>query len=109
MWWFVLGVNLGSPHERSKSGNSATSPPSKTSFSGSSKLDLNDKLGKDGKLMAAERKRRLDNNLCMFCRGTGHFTDKCPKKTSKAKARTAAAESGKLDSNSGASPKSKKE
>jgi len=26
----------------------------------------------------------------MFCRGTGHFTDNCPKKTKKAKAHTAA-------------------
>ena len=96
-------------NEKSKSGNSTTSPSSKTSFSGSSKPDLNDKLGKDGKLTAAERKHRLNNNLCMFCRGTGHFADKCPKKISKAKARAAATESVKLDSNSGASPKSKKE
>ena len=96
-------------NEKSKSSNSATTPPSKTSFSRSSKLDLNDKLEKDGKLMAAERKCRLDNNLCMFCRGTGHFTDKCPKKTSKAKAHTVAMESGKSDSNLGASPESKRE
>ncbi|KIM61766.1 hypothetical protein SCLCIDRAFT_121215, partial [Scleroderma citrinum Foug A] len=100
-------------NEKSKSGNSATSPPSKTSFPGSLKLDLNDKLGKDGKLMAVERKHCLDNNLCMFCRGTGHFTDKCPKKTRKAKARTVATEKStefrRLDSNLGASPKSKKE
>ena len=55
----------------------------------------------------------LDNNLCMFCRGTGHFTDKCPKKSSKAKTHTPAAEksveSSRMDSNLGASPKSKKE
>ena len=100
-------------NKKSKSGNSATSPPSKTSFSGSSKPDLNKKLGKDGQLMAAERKCCLNNNLCMFCRGTRHFTDKCPKKSSKAKACIVAteksAESGKSDSNSGASPESKKE
>ena len=96
-------------NEKSKSGNSTTPSPSKTSFSGSLKLDLIDKLGKDGKLTAAERKHRLDNNLCMFCGGTGHFADKCPKKSSKAKARTAATESRKSDSNLGASPESKKE
>ncbi|KIM68553.1 hypothetical protein SCLCIDRAFT_20456 [Scleroderma citrinum Foug A] len=99
-------------NEKSKSSNSAIPSPSKTSFSGSLKPDLIDKLGKDGKLTAAERKRRLDNNLCMFCGGTGHFTDKCPKKSSKAKAHAAAteksAESRKSDSNSGASPESKK-
>ncbi|KIM52957.1 hypothetical protein SCLCIDRAFT_32242 [Scleroderma citrinum Foug A] len=96
-------------NEKPKSSNSATSSPSKTSFSGSLKPDLNGKLEKDSKLMAAERKRRLDNNLCMFCGGTRHFTDKCPKKTSKAKARTMATESRKSDSNSGASPESKKD
>jgi len=58
-----------------------------------------------------ERKQHLDNNLCMFCRGTGHFADNCPKKTKKAKARAAAitAESSKTDSNSGANSESKKE
>ena len=96
-------------NEKPKSGNSATSSPSKTSFSGSLKPDLNDKLGKDGKLTAAERKCRLDNNLCMFCGGTRHFADKCPKKTSKAKACAMAMECRKSDSNSGASPESKKE
>ena len=100
-------------NEKSKSGDPTTSPPSKTSFSRSSKLDLNDKLGKDGKLTAAERKCHLNNNLCMFCRETGHFTDKCSKKSSKAKACTVVMEkstgSRRSDSISGASPKSKKE
>ena len=99
-------------NKKSKSSNSTTAPLSKTFFSRSSKPDLNNKLEKDGKLMAAERKCCLNNNLCMFCRGTGHFTDKCPKKTSKAKAHTVATEksteSRGSDSNLGASPESKK-
>jgi len=105
-----------SSQEKSKTGNSpssANSGPSKMTSnqsSSGSRPDLTNKLGKDGKLTADERKRHLDNNLCMFWGGTGHFTDNCPKKTKKAKARTAAiaAESGKMDSNLGANSESKK-
>jgi len=112
------GNSSNSGQEKSKTRN----PSSSANTSGSSKLtsnqsssgskpDLTNKLGKDGKLTADECKQRLENNLCMFCGGTRHFTDNCPKKSKKAKARTAAiaAESGKTDSNSGANSESKKE
>jgi len=113
------GNSSNSGQEKSKTGN----PPSPGNTSGSckatsnqsssgSKLNLTNKLGKDRKLTADEHKRRLDNNLCMFCGGTGHFMDNCPKKSKKAKARAVAvaAESGKTDStNSGANSESKKE
>jgi len=113
------GNSSNSGQEKSKTGN----PSSSANSSGSSKAtsnqsssgsrpDLTNKLGKDGKLTADERKRCLENNLCMFCGDTGHFTDNCPKKTKKAKAHTAAiaAESSKTDStNSGANSESKKE
>jgi len=112
------GNSSHSGQEKSKTGNSSSSANSGLSkatsnqpFSGS-RPDLTNKLGKDGKLTADERKRRLDNNLCMFCGGTSHFADNCPKKTKKAKACAAAiaAESGKMDStNSGANSESKKE
>src|SRR5207302_1662550 len=82
-----------SSQEKSKAGNSSSSSANlsssklanKPSFS-PSKPDLTDKLRKDGKLTTDERKCCLENNLCMFCRGTGHFTDKCHKKAKKAKA-----------------------
>jgi len=113
------GNSSKSSKEKSKAGNTASPAAaglSKTtnnpSSSGSNRLDLTNKLGKDGKLTADERKRCLDNNLCMFCGGPGHFADNCPKKTKKAKAHAVAiaAESGKTDStNSGANSESKKE
>jgi len=90
---------------------SGSSKATRNQSSSGSKLDLTNKLGKDGKLTADEHKRQLKNNLCMFCGGTRHFVDNCPKKSKKAKACTAAiiAESGKMDSNSGANSESKKE
>ncbi|KAG6326699.1 hypothetical protein ID866_12390 [Astraeus odoratus] len=69
----------------------------------------NNKLGKDGKLTAAEHKRHFNLNLCMFCGGNGHFLDKCPKKEAKAKAHAATAAESSLaaQSDSGPAPESK--
>ena len=52
------------------------------------KLDLTDKLGKDGKLTTQERQRHLDNELCLLCGKSGHMVCNCPKST---KARAAKA------------------
>ena len=52
--------------------------------------ELLDKLGKDGKLTSEERKRRFEQNLCMFCGSSGHKAKECPKSGSQAaKARSA--------------------
>jgi len=75
-------------HGNSKSDNKSDKP---SSSSGSTST-ISDKLGKDGKLLPAERQRRFDNNLCMFCGGPGHTAANCNKSTSsasKAKGRAA--------------------
>jgi hypothetical protein len=46
--------------------------------------NLSDKLGKDSKLMQQEQKHQYDNNLCLFCRQTGHMAKECLKSLSSA-------------------------
>ena len=46
-------------------------------------LDLNEKIGKDGKLTAAERACCFANNLCLVC-GVGHTVKECPRTSSSA-------------------------
>jgi hypothetical protein len=61
------------------------------------KLDLDDKIGKDGKLTVAERARRFASNLGLFCRGVGHTAKECPKSSSSASKATRCAAKGKSD------------
>ncbi|KIO04364.1 hypothetical protein M404DRAFT_26225, partial [Pisolithus tinctorius Marx 270] len=101
--------------DKSKTGNnnnnSGSSPKPASSKPGnnsnSSKPEPS-KLGKDGKLTPEECKHRIDGNLCMFCGGSGHFADRCPKKTGKAKACAAATTKATLASGSGTTPETKK-
>ena len=44
------------------------------------RVDLSDKLGRDGKLNSNERKCRIDNNLCLYCGSKDHKVDRCPRK-----------------------------
>ncbi|KIN99141.1 hypothetical protein M404DRAFT_30604 [Pisolithus tinctorius Marx 270] len=84
-------AKTGNNNNNNNSGSSpkpASSKPGNSNNSNSSKPEPS-KLGKDGKLTPEECKRRIDGNLCMFCRGSGHFADKCPEKAAKAKARAA--------------------
>ena len=59
--------------------------------------DLDDKIGKDGKLTVAERAHRFANNLCLFCRGVGHTAKECLKSSSSASKAKGRAAKGKSD------------
>lgn len=59
-----------------KKPSSSSSTPSKPSIA--------DVLGPDGKLKPEERKRRMDNKLCLRCGEAGHVVSDCPR-VSKAK------------------------
>ena len=43
-------------------------------------VDLSSKLASNGKLTSDERKKRLENNLCLYCSTGDHKLDFYPKK-----------------------------
>jgi len=43
-------------------------------------VDLSSKLASNGKLISNERKKCLENNLCLYCNAGDHKLDSCPKK-----------------------------
>ena len=43
-------------------------------------VDLSSKLASNGKLTSDECKKRLENNLCLYCSIGDHKLDSCPKK-----------------------------
>jgi len=43
-------------------------------------VDLSSKLASNGKLTSDERKKRLENNLYLYCGAEDHKLDSCPKK-----------------------------
>jgi len=43
-------------------------------------VDLSSKLASNGKLTSDEHKKRLENNLCLYCSAGDHKLDSCPKK-----------------------------
>ncbi|KAI6155356.1 hypothetical protein BKA82DRAFT_17841 [Pisolithus tinctorius] len=90
------------------SGSSPKPPSSKLggNNSNSSKTKPS-KLSKYGKLTLEECKHHIEGNLCMFCGGPGHFTEKCPKKAGKAKAHAVATTEAALASGSGSTPETK--
>jgi hypothetical protein len=60
------------------SSNKSGGPKNTSSY----KPNLDGKLGKNGKLTFQERQRRMDNDLCLFCGGSGHKVNECPRKNS---------------------------
>ena len=67
--------------------SSTKNPSSKSSLSPTSKkqsntlqVDLSSKLASNGKLTSNEYKKRLKNNLCLYCSVRDHKLDSCPKK-----------------------------
>jgi len=43
-------------------------------------VDLSSKLASNGKLTSDERKKHLENNLCLYCGAGDHKLDSCSKK-----------------------------
>ena len=43
-------------------------------------MNLSSKLASNGKLTSNERKKRLENNLCLYCSAGDHKLDSCSKK-----------------------------
>ena len=44
------------------------------------RVDLSSKLASNGKLTSNERKKCLENNLCLYCGAGDYKLDSCPKK-----------------------------
>ena len=79
------------PQAQASSSSSSSSYRPSTGPPGSSKpksSDLSGKLTKDGKLTNAEKQRRRDNNLCLWCGAAGHVANVCPLNNAKARAAT---------------------
>jgi len=67
------------PFAKNLSSKSSPSPTPKKQ-SNTPWVDLSSKLASNGKLTSDKRKKRLKNNLCLYC-GTGDYKlDFCPKK-----------------------------
>ena len=65
----------------------AKNPSSKLSLSPAPKkqpntpqVDLSSKMASNGKLTSNKRKKRLENNLCLYCGIKDYKLDSCPKK-----------------------------
>jgi len=69
---------VASSVKNSSSKSSLSSAPKKQP--NTPRVDLSSKLASNGKLTGDERKKRLENNLCLYCGAGDHKLDSCPKK-----------------------------
>jgi len=81
------GMAFQSKANPSLAASSAKNPSSKPPPSPAPKkqpntpwVDLSSKLASNGKLTSDECKKRLKNNLCLYCGAGDHKLDSCPKK-----------------------------
>jgi len=81
------GMAFQSKANPSPVASSTKNPSSKPSLSPAPKkqpntlwVDLSSKLASNGKLTSDECKKRLKNNLCLYCGAGDHTLDSCPKK-----------------------------
>jgi hypothetical protein len=80
----VLSTTLKStPHSDF---HSEQKPKLKDSKLSTPHVDLLGKLDSKGKLTQQEQQRWIDKNLCLFCRGSGHWTDTHPVKSARGRA-----------------------
>ena len=79
-------------------------PSAATSSAPAKPNPISELLGPDGKLKPEERKRRMDQNLCLRCGGSGHTVHDCPQ-TSKTKPKGRAATAASTSTASAATGK----
>ena len=74
-------ANLSLAASSTKNLSSKLSPsPAPKKQPNTPQVDLSSKLASNGKLTSDERKKCLENNLCLYCGVGDHKLDSCPKK-----------------------------
>ena len=74
-------ANLSPVASSTKNPSSKPSPsPAPKKQLNTLQVDLSSKLASNGKLTSDECKKRLENNLCLYCGAGDHKLDSCPKK-----------------------------
>jgi len=71
---------LSTKNPSSKPSPSPAPSPAPKKQPNTPRVDLSSKLASNGKLTSDERKKHLENNLCLYCGAGDHKLDSCPKK-----------------------------
>ena len=75
-----------SKDKKTSGGNSGNAGGSSGGSSSSSDKPYANILGANGKLLESERKRRIENNLCLRCGQAGHRATDCPRRSAAGRA-----------------------